>query len=240
MEETPFAILFAEGRIFPQSDTYRIWGNTPNQGLSDSVTSLNVEGYHFILQFNPRNLFLSRRVVDGCRYKNDLIKLLELRKQRALKPKQLGIPGQETLGSLKISHTFEHPINEDEVESVDEICEKVETLIASPMHEGLVHIFYHTFADKRPVLDLSSTSMMFPRLTDMYLRNTTFNPRTCNNLLKFVKEDDGRSSIERIFYSIDKPCADRDVGKLKLRLNEHRWDFSAIEQVAFKCELENI
>ena len=210
-----------------------------------------LEGDHAIIDYNPKHLFLSQQILDKCHYKRELIAALENRKQTVYKESHQ-IRSSYTSSTDKlispIANQLQHQVTSmsfiDE-ELFDDLCRKVETLILYPIHEDLYTIFYETFAEKKKsILELMTIKLVFPNVTDIYLRKTTFNSRICDNLISFIidcgKNNKSKSKIKRIFYSIDKQCASRDVAKLKLRLNVYRWDFSTIEQVAYKQELQDI
>eukprot|EP01084_Bolivina_argentea_P237757 399488_1 len=115
----------------------------------------------------------------------------------------------------------------------NQICENVEILVLCPTDNDLIHIFYETFAEKKPIISLETIQSMFSNVTDLYLRDITFNPKECNNLLEFISSNP-KTNIKRIFYAVNKICATRDIAKAKLRLHIWGWDFSVHEQIVFK------
>ncbi len=224
------------------------------QSMRSSLTfnskSIGIEGDHAIIDYNPKHLFLSQQVLDNCHYLKELTALLENRKESVYKERMSpGSPSKlrhATTGDrISLSppgHQMSLAVSFVDEEIFDNLCKKVETLMLYPIHDDLYTIFYETFAEKKKsILELMTIKLMFPNVTDIYLRDTTFNSRICGNLISFITDHKNKNSkIKRIFYSIDKQCNSRDVAKLKLRLNVYRWDFSAIEQVAFKQELQDI
>eukprot|EP01084_Bolivina_argentea_P016331 30573_1 len=100
----------------------------------------------------------------------------------------------------------------------NQICKSVETLVLYPTDNDLIHIFYETFAEKKPIISLETIQSMFSNVTDLYLRDITFNQRQCNKLIEFISANP-KTNIKRIFYAVNKSCATRDVSKVKLRLH---------------------
>eukprot|EP01083_Nonionella_stella_P275231 934662_1 len=213
-QEKPFLKVFVnEGRVLHQTYSKRILG-------SGSLNTPQIEGDYAIIRCNEKHLFLTQPLIEKCEYKDTLIRWLEWRKKNPVPSVTLA------------PDPMANDIEEMKISMFDATCGKVETLVLYPIHEDVFHIFYETFAEKKAILSLETINKMFPNVSDIYLRNTTFNERVCNNLIKFINGND-KYTVKRIFYSVEKQCAARDVAKLKLRLNECKWDFSVIEQVVF-------
>merc|ERR1712096_494889 len=98
-------------------------------------------------------------------------------------------------------------------------------------------IFYERAASKKPVICFESTVKIFPNLTDLFLRETTFKLRECYKFIHFVMGvEKGDIKLQRVFFSKGKPIRAVDVTKVKLRLKEIGWNFIKAEQVI--CRLD--
>eukprot|EP01083_Nonionella_stella_P183497 663325_1 len=211
--EKPFLILFMnEGRVYARSYSKRVVGAAPKlvrattmSLMSSTMSNTCIEGDHAIVDYNPKHLFLSKHILNECHYKDELIRMLRHRSKNNTKQ--------------------QHPPQP----AFDQLCESVQTLILYPKHNELSNIIY-----SKKLVDLASVASIFPNVTDIYLRETTFNQRVCLKLIEFLTMTASKCRLTRIFYSINKQCAHREVAKLKIRLNLIKWDFCVIEQVAFR------
>merc|ERR1712113_1097900 len=84
---------------------------------------------------------------------------------------------------------------------------------------------------------------IFPNITDLFLKETTFNLKECYKFINFIQQTTNLQNdlrLQRVFYSMKKQIKDKDISKVKLRLKEIGWNFIKSQQMIIKMTRKNM
>merc|ERR1712228_920159 len=188
-------------------------------------TDCNQSNY-ILIDHNPKNCILSKRVFNKLDYKQPMIDMLEWR-----------------LSNLEWKYDENEPGLDDQFKHHSKFmtaCSKIESLVLNPMPMELYKIFYAKSNNKKSnVILFEVVIKLFPNLTDLFLTSTTLKPNIIFKFIAFVKkynQNEGDFKLKRLFYSKQKPIKERDAPLIKMRLREIGWNFVKSQQMICKID----
>eukprot|EP01084_Bolivina_argentea_P274877 468648_1 len=222
--------IMLEESTSPNINTGEVDGKAPIFAYSCSEESKTENKYDYdeegsneciLIDHNPKNCYLAKKIFDTLDYKKKLIELLKWR---------------------KLNHDTDenNDVNGLKGKFVNE-CKNVESLVLNKVSIDLMDIFYDNNSNNysKSTISFNSTVKIFPSVTDLFLRETTFKLRECYKFINFINQENKNNNkkelkLERIFYSIKNKIRERDINKVKLRLKEIGWNWIHSQQMIGK------
>eukprot|EP01083_Nonionella_stella_P126021 381228_1 len=192
----------------------------------DEEGDMKEDVQYILIDHDPKSCVLSRQIFKTLDYKKKLSELLLWKKLNW----KMHVDYNFSAGP-GIDNTTERT----QYRFANE-CHKVESLVLDPLPRELYKIFYD--GDKH-VISFENAVKVFPNLTDLFLRHTTFKLRECYKFVKFVRNTSVAIKLERVFFSKTDVIREKDVSKVKLRLREIGWDFINTQQMICRVPLKN-
>ena len=109
-------------------------------------------------------------------------------------------------------------------------CDLVESLVLDPLPFELRHIF----RDEDGNLSIDIVLMIFPNVTDLYFRSTTFEIAECLRFIEFIKNQSNPMNLQNIHFSITNRMNPENLPKIEGRLKEVGWRFESSRQILTK------
>eukprot|EP01083_Nonionella_stella_P153638 493976_1 len=143
---------------------------------------------YILIDHDPKSCVLSRQIFNTLDYKKKLSELLLWKKLNWKMHVDYNFnagPGVDNT-TERMQYRF---ANE---------CNKVESLVLDPLPRELYKIFYD---GNKHIISFENVVKVFPNLTDLFLRHTTFKLRECYKIVKFLRNTSLVIKLERVFFS---------------------------------------
>eukprot|EP01083_Nonionella_stella_P268633 908286_1 len=168
------------------------------------------EQQYILIDHDPKSCVLSRQIFNTLDYKKKLSELLLWKKLNWKMHVDYNFsagPGVDNT-TERMQYRF---ANE---------CNNVESLVLDPLPRELYKIFYD---GNKHVISFENAVKVFPNLTDLFLRHTTFSLRECYEFVTFVRNTSLVIKLERVFFSKTDVIREKDVSKVRSSLRVIGW-----------------